>query len=50
VRAVLARDEAVDSWLRGQVGEAYDALKADPTRAVTAAQVRARLGIEQAKA
>ena len=33
-----------------QVGPAYDALKADPSRAVTADQVRARLAAEHAKA
>ena len=43
LRALLARDRAVESWLHNQVGPAYDALKADPSRAVTADQVRARL-------
>ena len=50
LRALLARDRAVESWLQNQVGPAYDALKADPSRAVTADQVRARLAAEQAKA
>lgn len=49
LRALLARDRAVESWLQGQVGPACDALKADPSRAVTAAQVRARLAAEHAK-
>ena len=40
LRALLARDRAVESWLHNQVGPAYDALKADPSRAVTADQVR----------
>ena len=44
------RDRAVESWLHNQVGPAYDALKADPSRAVTADQVRARLAAEHAKA
>jgi antitoxin ParD1/3/4 len=43
LRTLIARDRAVEHWLRGQVGPAFDALKADPSRAVTAAQVRARL-------
>ena len=43
LRALLARDRAVESWLHNQVGRAYDALKADPTRAVTIHQVRAYL-------
>jgi putative addiction module CopG family antidote len=50
LRALQARDRAVDSWLHHQVGSAYDALKADPSRAVSADQVRARLATEHAKA
>jgi putative addiction module CopG family antidote len=50
LRALLARDRAIESWLQQQVGPAYDALKADPSRAVTADQVRARLAAEHAKA
>ena len=50
LRALLARDRAVESWLHHQVGPAYDALKADPSRAVTADRVRARLAAEHAKA
>ena len=50
LRALLARDRAVETWLHRQVGPAYDALKADPSRAVTADQVRARLAAEHAKA
>ena len=49
LRALLARDRAVDSWLRDQVGPAYDALKADPSRALTAEQVRAQLAAKHAK-
>ena len=49
LRALMARDRAVESWLRNQVGPAYDALRADPSRAVTADQVRARLAAEHAK-
>lgn len=33
----------MEHWLHGRVGRAYDALKAEPGRAVTADQVRARL-------
>jgi antitoxin ParD1/3/4 len=46
-RVLMARDRAVDRWLKTEVGPAYDALKADPSRAVTAAHVRARLAVEQ---
>jgi antitoxin ParD1/3/4 len=49
LRALMARDRAVENWLSDQVGPAYDALKADPARAVTADQVRARLAAEHAK-
>lgn len=50
LRALLARDRAVESWLHTQVGPAYDALQADPSRAVTLSQVRERLAAEHAKA
>ena len=49
LRALLARDRAVESWLRDQVGPAYDALKADPSRALSATQVRALLAAERVK-
>ena len=49
LRALMARDRAVESWLHSQVGPAYDAHKADPSRAVTVDQVRARLAAEHAK-
>ena len=50
LRALLARDRAVESWLVQQVGPAYDALKADLSRGVSADEVRARLAAEHAKA
>ena len=46
LRALLARDRAVESWLHEQVGPAYDALKADPARAMTIDDVRASLAAE----
>lgn len=46
LRALLARDRAVESWLHEQVGPAYDALKADPSRGVTIDDVRASLAAE----
>ena len=49
LRALMERDRAVENWLISQVGPAYDALKADPSRAVSADQVRARLAAEHAK-
>ena len=50
LRALLNRDRAIESWLQSQVLEAYDAIKSDPTRAVTIDQVRARLAREHAMA
>ena len=50
LRALLARDRVVESWLHGEVGHAYDVLKADPDSAVTPDQVRTRLAAEHAKA
>ena len=49
LRTLMARDQAVESWLHQQVATAYDALKADPSRAVTAEQVRARLAAKHGK-
>ena len=46
LRALMARDRAMENWFHQQVGPAYDALKADPGRAVTADQVRKRLTAE----
>lgn len=49
LRVLLARDRAVETWLNAQVGPAYDALKADPSRALTADELRTRLAREHAK-
>ncbi|MDD5037592.1 MAG: type II toxin-antitoxin system ParD family antitoxin [Methylococcaceae bacterium] len=46
LRVLMARDRAVENWLREQVGPAYDALKDDPARAATVDQVRAMLAAE----
>jgi len=43
LRVLLARDRAVEDWLRKDVATAYDALKADPSRAVGVDAVKARL-------
>ena len=45
LRVLLARDRAVENWLVNQVALAYDAMQADPSRAVTADQIRKRLGL-----
>lgn len=49
LRALLNRDRAIESWLQNEVGVAYDALKSNPSRAVTADQVRQRLASENTK-
>ena len=48
LRTLMARDHAVDQWLRDQVAPAYDALSSNPDSAVSPAQVRAALAAEQA--
>jgi antitoxin ParD1/3/4 len=47
LRALFARDQAVEAWLRDEVAAAYDAVVADQSRAVTTQTVRARLAAEQ---
>jgi antitoxin ParD1/3/4 len=49
LRVLLARDRAMEDWLRKQVAPAYDALKADPSRAVSVDHVRAKLATEHKK-
>ena len=49
LRALIAQDQAVEHWLKAQIGPAYDAFKADPSRAVSAEHLRARLASEHAK-
>jgi len=43
LRALQAHERALDAWLRSEVGQAYDAMKADPSRGVSAKKVRASL-------
>ena len=50
LRTLLARDRAVEDWLREQVAPAHDALKANPSRAVSVSHVRAALSVEHKKA
>ncbi len=46
LRVLMARDRAVESWLVQEVAPAYDALKADPGRAIPIDQVRERLATQ----
>jgi len=50
LRALLARDRAVESWLTQQVAPAYDAMQGDPSRGRSVADVRAALATEHRKA
>ena len=46
LRALMARERAMERWLHEQVGPAHDALKADPSRAVSGDKMRARIAAE----
>lgn len=50
LRTLLARDRALENWLREQVAPAYDALKANPSRAVSVSNVRTALTAEHKQA
>ena len=50
LRVLLARDRAVEDWLRKDVAAAYDKLKVDPSRAVAVGAVKGRLAAAHAKA
>lgn len=43
LRALFARDAAVEQWLRTEVVEAYDELRANPDQAITSAELRKQL-------
>ena len=50
LRVLMARDRAVENWLRGEVAETYDALKIDRSQIVPVSKVRARLAEAHKKA
>lgn len=50
LRVLLARDRVVEDWLRQDVAAAYDRLQQDPSRALDASAVQARLTAAHAKA
>lgn len=43
LRALFARDKAVEAWLQTEVVRAYDELSADPTQAISSNDVRSHL-------
>jgi len=49
IRALFARDRAMEDWLRAEVVPAYDTLKAKPSRVRSAKKVRATLAAEHRK-
>ena len=49
LRALQEREAAVERWLRDEVAPAYDAIEADPSRAVSAADVSRSVRARHAK-
>ena len=49
LRALQERDAAVEKWLRDDVAATYDAMKADPSRAIPAKTAFAALRAHAAK-
>lgn len=43
LRALFARDAAVEQWLRTEVVEAYDELRANPDQAIKSAELKKQL-------
>ena len=50
LRALQARDAAMENWLLREVVPAYDAIMADPARGLSAADVKANLAAQHARA
>jgi antitoxin ParD1/3/4 len=48
LRALFAREAAVEAWLRDEVAGAYDAAKADPANTATADEIRQRMAARRA--
>ena len=49
LRALQARERAMETWLRGEVAAAYDSMKADPSRARSLDDVKASLSAERSR-
>jgi putative addiction module CopG family antidote len=49
IAALREREEALEAWLREVALPAYDRLKADPSRAIPLAQVKANLAARRRK-
>lgn len=49
LRALHAREKAVEDWLRSDIAPVYDAMKADPARARSLDDVKASLAAERSR-
>lgn len=49
LRALFARDAAVETWLHNEVASAYDALIEEPSRGVSARDLRERLSARRTR-
>ncbi len=49
LRALQAREKAVDDWLRSDIAPVYDAMKADPLRGRSLKDVRKTLAVEYSR-
>ena len=49
LRALKAREMAVESWLREDIAPIYDAMQANPARARSAADLKASIAAEHAR-
>ncbi len=49
LRSLMARDRALENWLRTEVVAAHDAYIKDPSQAISAAQLRAELAKHHAE-
>ncbi len=50
LRALKAREKAIEHWLRHDVAEIHDSMKADPSRGRSLADVRTTLAAEHKRA
>ncbi len=50
LRSLMARDLAVERWLKTEVAASYDEMQANPSRGISIAQMRAKLAEKHASA
>lgn len=49
LRALFAQERAVETWLRTEIVQAYDELRADPSRAIGSDEMRKRMAAHHAQ-